>query len=532
MRFLENGPWIPDALLTARDAGRVVFFCGAGVSRERAGLPDFLGLAKTVIEKLGASAGSPARRLLNAAQGIDECVGVEGLISADRVFGLLEREFLTCDIESEVAKALQPPHDVDLSAHRILLDLATTPEDKVRLATTNFDRLFDACHDGLQTWKAPRLPDLSRHDEMDGIVYLHGRTNSDYRASEDGGFVLSSAQFGRAYLAEGWATRFFKEIIARHVVVFVGYGADDPPVHYLLEALNQQEGQASEIYAFQSGAPDEAAAKWRHKGVEAIAYLEENGRHNALWNTLAAWAERANAPDKWCQSIIEHAGKGPANLQPHERSQVAHVISTPGGAEKFSNSEPPPPAEWLCVFDPARRYAKPGHMDIFSENPLFVDPFQLYKLDSDVAPNKISPDDHDTKREIPKDAWDAFAANPSDRQNLKNENFPAFRGYGSVHIPRLPSRLTRMSDWLANVADQPAAVWWAAHQDGLHPDVQSWISHTLQHRKKDVSPVIRKALGYLFEAWRKRPHNNFHHAWRELRKVIEQTGWNSFVTRQ
>ncbi len=33
MRFLENGPSIPDELLLARDQGRVVFFCGAGVSR-------------------------------------------------------------------------------------------------------------------------------------------------------------------------------------------------------------------------------------------------------------------------------------------------------------------------------------------------------------------------------------------------------------------------------------------------------------------------------------------------------------------
>ena len=35
MRFIANGPSIPDELLTARDDGRVIFFCGAGVSRPR-----------------------------------------------------------------------------------------------------------------------------------------------------------------------------------------------------------------------------------------------------------------------------------------------------------------------------------------------------------------------------------------------------------------------------------------------------------------------------------------------------------------
>jgi len=38
MRFLKNSPAIPDDLLIARDEGRVVFFCGAGVSRARAHL--------------------------------------------------------------------------------------------------------------------------------------------------------------------------------------------------------------------------------------------------------------------------------------------------------------------------------------------------------------------------------------------------------------------------------------------------------------------------------------------------------------
>jgi hypothetical protein len=37
LRFLAEGPSIPDELLVARDEGRVVFFCGAGVSRAARG---------------------------------------------------------------------------------------------------------------------------------------------------------------------------------------------------------------------------------------------------------------------------------------------------------------------------------------------------------------------------------------------------------------------------------------------------------------------------------------------------------------
>ena len=62
MRFLAGGPSIPEELLIARDEGRVVFFCGAGVSRARAGLSDFFGLAQRVIETLGVLTDSPAGR--------------------------------------------------------------------------------------------------------------------------------------------------------------------------------------------------------------------------------------------------------------------------------------------------------------------------------------------------------------------------------------------------------------------------------------------------------------------------------------
>lgn len=55
MRFIENGPDIPDELLFAQDEGNVVFFCGAGVSRAHANLPDFSRLAQQVIDDLGAT---------------------------------------------------------------------------------------------------------------------------------------------------------------------------------------------------------------------------------------------------------------------------------------------------------------------------------------------------------------------------------------------------------------------------------------------------------------------------------------------
>src|SRR5688572_13244062 len=136
MRFFAEGPFIPDELLVARDEGRVIFFCGAGVSRARAGLPDFFELAQQVTETLGVSSDSPAKRLIEEARAIESRTGLTGLISADRVFGVLEREFLVKDIQAAVAKALKPSPTANLSAHQIMLDLARGPDGKVRLVTT------------------------------------------------------------------------------------------------------------------------------------------------------------------------------------------------------------------------------------------------------------------------------------------------------------------------------------------------------------------------------------------------------------
>jgi hypothetical protein len=434
MRFLADGPSIPDELLIARDEGRVIFFCGAGVSRARAGLADFFGLAQEVIETLGVTADNPARKIIEQAREVESKTGVSGLISTDRVFGLLERDFLARDIQVAVARSLKPISSADLSAHKTLIDLARGPDGKVRLVTTNFDILFESCDSSLKSSKPPHLPDPRDNQELEGIIHLHGRVDANYSGAEGEGFVLSSSEFGRAYLSDGWATQFIRTILEKYFVVFVGYTADDPPVQYLLEALNRSLSSREGLYAFQSGSSSEAEARWLHKGVQAIRY-EGDGNHKTLWETLAAWALRAQNPEAWCENTIALAQKGPETLLPHQRGQVAHVVSTLAGVKKFSTSSTPPPADWLCVFDPSIRYSKPGHVwDANGKGPPF-DPFEAYGLDSDPTPTRIEPDDVFSRREIPKDVWDCFAATRLDHQNLTNEHFASFRGHWASHVP-------------------------------------------------------------------------------------------------
>jgi SIR2-like domain len=528
MRFFEDGLSIPDELLTAHEEGRVVFFCGAGISIARAKLPTFFGLVDKVIEILHVPPDSPACKILAEAKKIGERTGVNGLISADSIFGLLERDFLVRDIEAAVAQSLKPSPDADLSVHQILLDLASTPEGKIRLVTTNFDRLFDSCDSNLKVWQPPQLPNPSNYHEMDGIIHLHGCTNKNYTKSDGSGFILSSSEFGRAYLSEAWATAFFKEIIEKYIVVFIGYSADDPPVRYLLEALNKRKDQLNGVYAFQSGESSEARSLWIHKGVQALSYTKEN--RNVLWETLKAWGVKAKTSDTWYQSVISCAKTNPAKLKPHERGQVAHIVSTLEGAKRFAEADPPLPAEWLYVFDPYQRYAKPtqNYVDLQESS---VDPFNLYGLDSDIEPITIDKVTRYTKREIPKGAWDALARNRLDCQNFQEEDFSAFRGRFATNVSKLSKRMHYIGWWLTKVADQPATVWWAASQNGLHPDIQRNIQQALADPKRTIHPNIRQAWRYLFEFWNTNI-NDISLRFDELKKLTDESDWNSSIARE
>ncbi|WP_409364889.1 SIR2 family protein [Bradyrhizobium sp. JYMT SZCCT0428] len=49
--------------------------------------------------------------------------------------------------------------------------------------------------------------------------------------------MLTSGDFGLAYLTERWASRFVSELFRNYVVCFVGYSINDPVLRYMMDAL-------------------------------------------------------------------------------------------------------------------------------------------------------------------------------------------------------------------------------------------------------------------------------------------------------
>lgn len=522
MRFIENGPRIPDELLIARDEGRVVFFCGSGVSIARARLPSFFGLAHKVLDRLHASDSSEARRLLR----LQEESEIPGAFSADLIFNLLEREFDRRLLRQAVAQSLRPEPNTDLSAHKIMLALARQLDGNVQLVTTNFDRLFEQCDPRLNSFTRSNLPRLQYARDGWGIVNLHGRVTHDYAAPDSDGFVLSSAEFGDAYLAQGWGRDFVRELLDRYIAVFVGYSADDPPVRYLLQGLRRSAGDRHQIYAFQEGPADLATARWDDRGVQAIAYDPANG-HAALWESLKAWSIRSKDPSAWRTKIFSMARRGPAKLAPHQRGMFAHVISTTSGALALRKVKPPMPAEWICVLDPAVRFQQSGPTNGRLGDGPVADPYARYHLDDDPPPRGRN--EELSNKDVPSGAWDAFQTNAEDRRELEDGHIVWARGHHSLDAPLLPPRLAALGNWIGEIALQPAAVWWAGRQSGLHPTFQHSIEQKLRSEPALADRPIYEAWRSIFAAWKEL--RSTHHSRFEFQDAVRTFGWDATTVR-
>ena len=539
MRFTADGPDIPNQLLRARDKGRVVFFCGAGVSLARAKLPDFFGLTKDVMARLKPSETGKAKarftmpeRIVKETEGRISWKEASSLISADKVFMDLYSEFDRADIEWAVAQALKTDANTDQSAHKIIFDLAHTPAGRTQLVTTNFDRLFETSPE-TKSYCFPDLPDLTQPDRFDGVVYLHGRINDTGQAAEEPGFILSSAEFGHAYMTDGRAARFIKDLIKDYTLVFLGYSADDPPISYLLEALGRVGDDSSSVYAFHAGSQSEARSVWDARGVEPIPYSAEN-HHSALWATLEAWAARARDREVWTQETLQLAAQRPGDLEPHERGRVAALVSSREGAALFASADLTPPGEWLWVFDPRKRLGKPSRSLYNREEPA-INPFSLYGLDSDAAPPLPDPDASQQKRDVDyAAAWNAFSLTPSDIETAKAENIAAHAELYTAGIAVLPHRLFSLGRWIAKTCQQTATLAWAASQQKLNPEYISLIESRLDDMEgeADFEHIVRN-WRYLFEAWDSDTNTLSNHdmRWYHLQRLASRAPWSSQLVR-
>jgi hypothetical protein len=347
MHWVKDGADIPLELVRAAHEGRLVFFCGAGVSQQ-AGLPGFAGLVDAVYEKLHRQ---------RSVYPLEQKAFDEG--NYDQVLANLEREFKNPKLVRErVADILQLPADADTRTHEALLKLATDAHGMCRLVTTNYDLCFSR-HMGTSTRidAAPRLP-LPKPGRWNSIVHLHGFLDDCGPNKEE--LVLSSADFGSAYLVDGWATRFLRELFQHFIVLFVGYRAEDLVVRYMLQALAVSlaaRGEDQRAFAFAEIEGDEKATKlsWEARGINPILYAKKDHSHEVLHHTLRTWADKVSRGLLGRKSIVaEYLGQQAPVERDEIVDQVVWALKDENGATaRFlaDQKASPSPRHWLTVLD-------------------------------------------------------------------------------------------------------------------------------------------------------------------------------------
>jgi hypothetical protein len=441
--------------------------------------------------------------------------------SFDLIFNMLQQSYGRDEVGKIVAERLVvPTTQVGPSRwHRTVARLSSDQTGTPQIVTTNFDLLFEDPDiiDGARTHVPPTFPDL-RHDQpISGITYLHGRLSSSLDGPHD--YVLSSSDFGRAYLADGWATNFMRLLLERYTVVLLGYTANDPPMKYLLQGLNSADAlEPEKLFAFDRGEPDMVEAKWRDRGVTPIAY-GGGGDHADLWDSLDAWADRAGNPTAWRAKVIDTARRGPKALEAHERGQVAHLVRYNIGTKEFADANPPPPAEWLCVFDRSCRIAKPS--DGPEEEAESFDPIAAYGLDDEPPRDSV---DVQKTGGGPDDllSWRHGDSVQTDQIRLGGR---VVRGYEAV-----PPRMFHLARWICSQIEDPVVAWWAARQAGLHPRLAEMIANQVDDLT-NVPELVNSVWNLILSAQERGNPGPGNMEWYRTRKKISREGWNTQTLR-
>jgi len=367
MQFITNGPDIPDALLQAQEEGRVVFFCGAGISYP-AGLPGFKGLVEQIYRLNGTELSVIEREAFEGGQ-------------FDATLDLLERRLpgRRLAVRRALAQALKPKlrRKGAADTQAALLRLARSREGAVRLVTTNFDRTFHVAakrtSQAFQAYVAPMLP-IPKNSRWNGLVYLHGLLPEKPDDTALNRLVVTSGDFGLAYLTERWAARFVSELFRNYVVCFAGYSINDPVLRYMMDALaadrmlGEVTPQAWALGDCEPGQEHRKTIEWEAKGVTPILYTVPAGSydHSALHKTLHAWADTYRDGVQGKEAIVvKHALTRPqqSTQQDDFVGRMLWALSDKSGlpAKRFADFNPAPTLEWLLEPFAHERF---GHADL------------------------------------------------------------------------------------------------------------------------------------------------------------------------
>lgn len=352
LKFVERGPKLPFELVTSQEEGQIVFLCGAGVSMgPPLWLPGFKQLVIDTYNELGEDYMlHPAER-----EGMD-CE--DRFLAPDRTLNALFRRLKPQrDRVMDALRTSLATNHPGTRFHENLLKLSRGVNGDIRLLTTNFDTLFERSWfhytgEELESHAVSGMPNPGAFDWR-GVFHLHGRLADDtFQAVSESQLVLTSAEFGDAYLRTGWASRYLYDLLRHTNVVIVGYSLNDPPLRYLIDALDADRDrfEFKNLYAIAPIQNDNAAeteAIWAARGATPLLYDPVNPKdgskndHTPLRHTVEAWANYADDPTGWSRAKIESSfHKSFNDIDDQEWSEINWILGRQDSGRVLEEANP------------------------------------------------------------------------------------------------------------------------------------------------------------------------------------------------
>ena len=284
MKFIENSPEIPHELIQFVRRGLATFLCGAGVSM-RVGLPSFKNLTERVFEEHN--------------EDISNVFAEEDAFKKkeyDRVLRSLEKRThipgKISSVRNSVIKILSAPNSKKTEDHLNLMNLSKNENNQVRILTTNFDTRFEnAAKKKRLDYKSYSVRSIPKPGGIEdhGIFHLHGIIGDSKVKTETSELILTSSDFGDAYLRDGWVPRYIEDRMRMGPLVLVGYGAEDGAMRLLLESIDADRNRFKDLYKIYAldELTENSSNLWEAKGIEPIEF--EN--FELMYQTIAEWAK-------------------------------------------------------------------------------------------------------------------------------------------------------------------------------------------------------------------------------------------------
>lgn len=334
-KFVEGGAKIPNKLLQSHGEGRLILFCGAGISYklQKRG---FKGLTEDLYKNLNAyelleNEGRKEKREFDKG-------------NYDRVLQFLEDQNME-SFRNELEKwGTIKSKNADFSTHEAIIDLSTTKnknKDEVRLVTTNFDLGFSELVKKKKKYKKididspPKFPVAKKQKWNNSIVHLHGI------ATEKENIVVTSADFGSAYITERWANKFITDLFYNFDILFIGYSLEDPVLRYLTDAIasDMENKFDRKRYAFVKKSDKDS---WDGKKIIPIEFNDDDDFY-ALHSTLKKWAEEYEEGNlgfkKLCSSLYNKPPLIIEDPDPDTENNTFNLFINPTPIIKDSDTE-------------------------------------------------------------------------------------------------------------------------------------------------------------------------------------------------